>query len=261
MKILAALIIAAFALAITACSEIADNDIGQGRHVNDFAAAPPVTDDLSVPDDEPEPEPIEETPTPHPYAIALQAYLDTAGEITPTAVLFDLDGDGNDEMIILEWGQFVRAYGFVDGELMESVIEEQGVGYITAYISNDYLLIMDCQKSSHGSEHYIYEYISGVMHLLATARYDSPWPAGDDGYDPAYYSVNGVELSEDQYNSWFHERGLESNIVWTDFETALLVIRTWVIENGYGPVGVDLVDHSQLILAMTDEAAGQPTSE
>ena len=155
----------------------------------------------------PEPkEPDVTTPTPenipHPYAQALRKFLDNADGDT-TAVLYDFDGDGVEEMILLEEGRNVTVYGIRNGELTMTVLEEQGIYWSAiAYVSSKNQLIINFSWAITGHEHLIYEYKNGSMELVANTFYIPEFDL--DEIEEGYF-IDGKETNEEQYNNRLHE--------------------------------------------------------
>jgi hypothetical protein len=169
-----------------------------------------------VPPDAPTLEPtMEPNGEPHYYATALQEIMSNAvGNVN--AVLFDLDGCGNDEMIVFDegtgenrehhWiyaeGARMAVFDVKDGENVSSVIELDFLlnGYDLYVTSKNYIVVCDYWEETF---HQIFMYKEGVLAEVATLS--KSWMGT---YAP-YYHIDNIEISEFEYNNKLNEFGIE----------------------------------------------------
>jgi len=205
---------------------------------------------------------------PREYATALQDFIAAAAGKT-TAVLYDLDGDGVDEMIVFDEGRLpggddgayhwaeitegakISVYSMQNGRLTSSSVEvEFGFLMYTVYISaRNEIIVYDVFENSFFE---IYRYTDGELIIDAVL-------ADASHADWIYFYVNGVECSE----SYFEDKKKEYDVY---IITRMLGYGEWAGNNLNEDTtlfigNAALRDDTEKILAMTsDTTAGSGAS-
>ena len=154
------------------------------------------------------------------YTKALQEFMNNAVGKT-YSILFDLDGDGTEEMIALDegiaepetehWGAYaigmrIAVFNVKDGECTAEYIESLAITHSTymVYISsrND-IVIYD---TFEGTMYRVYSYKNGLLTKEAELV--------DGCYaNSIYYSIDGIECGEAQYDDKLKELNVNDNNV------------------------------------------------
>ena len=154
------------------------------------------------------------------YTKALQEFMNNAVGKT-YSILFDLDGDGTEEMIALDegiaepetehWGAYaigmrIAVFNVKDGECTAEYIESLAITHSTymVYISsrND-IVIYD---TFEGTMYRVYSYKNGLLTKEAELV--------DGCYaNSIYYSIDGIECGEAQYDDKLKELNVNDNDV------------------------------------------------
>lgn len=157
----------------------------------------------------------------HYYATALQEFMNAATGKT-TSILYDLDGDGNDEMIAFDegikmkqpeefefWagpveGTKLTVYSIRDGKNISSTVSLEHLFNIyssNVYITNKNYLV--ATEAFEGQYYEIYKYENGVLTKEAKL-FDGNYV----NYEELYY-IDGIKCSESQFNGKLNEFGVE----------------------------------------------------
>jgi hypothetical protein len=186
-----------------------------------------VSDDLAIGE-------YEDEDNPHYYAVALREFMDGASGKT-SAVLFDLDGCGADEMIVLDegiadpvaegsWGAVAIGFRFavfdLKSEGVPALLELGGVTHSVykIYISSRNEIVL--YDVYHGFVYLVYSYSNETLKSEAAL-------GSHNASETVFYFINGNEYSESEFSA------LEFNEMLNEYDVENIIVILGTGSMGY----------------------------